>query len=133
MVAVLMAGIVPENFCFTTYIDDKEFEDSFDSSLIADALNQDFSLEGGRLWEAEAIQNLKNASTQFSKYLIALVRHNCEKRLRSNVSKPSIAWAVAQRCTEETIPSKLHEALLFLRSRVGVYIEEVAFSATAGK
>jgi putative ATP-dependent endonuclease of the OLD family len=104
-----------------TYIGDKEFEDSFDSSLIADALNQDFPLEGTRLWEAEVIQNLKNSSPQFSKDMQDLVKRSCKKPIRSNVSKPNIAWAVAKRCAEETVPLKLREALQSLRNRVGAH------------
>ena len=103
-----------------TFIGEKEFEDAFDAVNIADALNQNFPLHNGSLWEPEMIHELKQQSSKFSKEIEQRIRRDCQPQLRSQANKPNIAVAVAKKCTEETVPTKLREALESLRIRAGI-------------
>lgn len=104
-----------------SYIGYKEFEDSFSNEVIAKALNEEFPLAEDESWGTEKIESVRKQGDKFSANLEHTVQKSCVKELRSNVSKPSIAKAIAERCVSEVdVPSTLLRTLNSLRQRAGV-------------
>jgi predicted ATP-dependent endonuclease of OLD family len=104
-----------------SYIGDKEFEDAFSNEVIVRALNQKFPLPEDETWSVAKVQSIRAQGDKFSAELSKTVQTSCVKELRSDVSKPSIAKAIAEQCVSEAdVPSVLLETLRSLRRRAGV-------------
>jgi predicted ATP-dependent endonuclease of OLD family len=104
-----------------SYIGDKEFEDAFSNEVILKALNEEFRREDGAEWVDKHIDSVRNCPDKFSDDLKIVVRRNCTHGLRSSVSKPSLAAAIAKQCNSEAdVPRVLVEAFENLRERAGV-------------
>lgn len=103
------------------YIGSKEFEDAFANEVIVRALNEGFPLSDGAEWSEDHIESVRAFADKFSDTLKMTVRQRCIPKLRSNVSKPTLAGAIADQCkSEEDVPDVLMNAFKSLRERAGI-------------
>ena len=108
----------PESFressCF--YIGEKEFEDAFRSSDIADVLNGNWPKDDATAWTVEEIDCFREQGRKFSSELLAHVRRTCTPSLRNTAKKPELAAALGSHCRrEEQVPRALRD--VFDRAR----------------
>ncbi len=115
----------PPNFLadHVTFVGTKEYEDAFDDSVIAKALDAEYARTDGLPWltEVEALRAKQTASSKFSEELQQMVRKACEPAQRSDVTKPNIAAAVARHCScPAEVPFDVRAAFERLRARAGL-------------
>lgn len=106
-----------------TFIGDKEYEDAFDDTVIAQALDAEFAREDGASW-LERVAELKAAAlgeSKFSEDLRNALRKECVPALRSGASKPKLAATIARRCKSTAdVPQAIREAFDAVRLHAGV-------------
>ncbi len=75
------------------FIGEKEFEDSFEDEVIAQALNKHISKE---IWKGKDIAAIRKPDTKFSDKIISLVAKYCEKQqMKRYLKKPELGKLLA--------------------------------------
>ena len=124
----------PANFLtdHVTFVGSKEYEDSFDDVVIAAALDAEYPRADGAPWRADVsvLRSTQSATSKFSEELRVMARTHCEPKLRSEVTKPNLAAAVARQCRcPADVPAAITSAFDRVRVRAGIVAETVVDSA----
>ena len=104
-----------------TFIGGKEFEDAFDTTVIASALNTRFPRQDDQPWENKDLDHLKQQESKFSEDLRRSILQFARPECRSDARKPTIAAEIAKQChNPRDVPEALYNALKALRERARI-------------
>jgi putative ATP-dependent endonuclease of the OLD family len=103
------------------FIGNKEFEDAFDSSFIADFLNFSYAKEDESNWTSNEIDQLKESSLKYSNDLLRLVKSTSKKENRNSTNKPGFGRKLADfYSTDFELPSEISKAFKKIRQLAGI-------------
>jgi len=113
----------PDDFidssCF--YIGSKEFEDAFCSEDLVATLNKFYPKENSALWGKSDVDQFREAECKFGEDLVRHVKKNCQRHLRSSMSKPDFSEKLASQCfTPCQVPPVIHNVFQSLREKARV-------------
>lgn len=106
-----------DHSCF--FVGDREFEDAFRTQEYVEVFNTHWPREDGREWQADDVDRYRRTGDKFSDALVATLRRESRRCLRSTARKPDVASRVAELCrSREQVPNVIQTVFDRLRALV---------------